>query len=89
MKLSVVIDKTQEIILEFLLGSAEIYLAREERSRIKERFLSNLERKYGNRSKGNKLRPQYKDRNNQIKGMFKPSIKRLFLYSELKESLFY
>ena len=38
MKLSVVLDKTQEIILEFLLGNAEIYLAREERSRGKEKF---------------------------------------------------
>ena len=30
-KLSVVLDITQEIILEFLLGSAEVYLAREEK----------------------------------------------------------
>ena len=37
-ELSVVLDKTQKIILEFLLGSAEIYLAREERSRSKEKF---------------------------------------------------
>ena len=44
MKLSVVLDKTQEMILEFLLGSAEICLAREERYRSEERFLSNLER---------------------------------------------
>ena len=88
-KLSVVLDKIQEIFLEFLLGSAEIYLAREERSRSKEKFLSNSERKYGNGSKGNKLRAPYKDRNNQIEGTSKPFMKRLFYYSKPKESLFY
>ena len=88
-KLSVVLDKTQEIILEFLPGSAEIYLARKERSRSEGKFLSNLERKYRNRSKGNKLTAPYKDRKSQIEGMSKPFMRRPIHYSEPKESLFY
>ena len=38
-KLSVVLDKTQEIILELLLNSVEIYLGREEISQNKEKFV--------------------------------------------------
>ena len=54
-KLSVVLDKIQEIILKFLLRSGEIYQAREKKSKNEERFLSNLGRKYGNGSKGNNV----------------------------------
>ena len=83
-KLTVVINKTQEIILEFLLRSAEIYLAIEERSGSETKVLNKSERKHGNGAKGNKLRAPYKDRKSQV-----PLMRRPFHYSKPKESLFY
>ena len=65
-KLSIVLDITQEIILEFVLRSAEIYPAREKQSKTEEQFLSSSGRKYRNVSKGNRLRAPYKNRNNEI-----------------------
>ena len=63
-KLNVVLDKIQEIILALLINSVEIYLAKEEVSQNKENPANSSERKYGQGSKGNKLRAPYKDRRN-------------------------
>ena len=46
-RFSVVLDKTQEIILESLLNSVEIYLAKEETIKNKENPVKSSERKYG------------------------------------------
>ena len=79
-KLSVVIDNTQDIILQLLINTVEIYLAEEEVFRNKgiENTANSSEWKYGKRSKENKLKAPYKDR----KG--KP-----FHYNWPNESLFY
>ena len=67
-KLSVVIDKTQNIILELLINAAEIYLAKEEVSKSKkiENAANSSEWKYGKGFKGNKLRAPYKDRKGEV-----------------------
>ena len=59
-KLSVVLDKTQDIILELLINSMEIYLAWQQSSQNKENCMSKLEQKLGKQSKGNKLKASYK-----------------------------
>ena len=58
-KLSVVLDKTQDIILELLIKSMEIYLAPEELSQNKENYISGSEQKFRKGSKGNGLRVPY------------------------------
>ena len=66
-KLSVVLDKSQDIILELLINYTEINLAWEELSQNKEKYISNLEHTFGKGSKGNKLKAPYKDRQGEIK----------------------
>ena len=88
-KLSVVLDKTQEIILELLLNSMEIYLAQEKVLQNKEKFLRSSERMYGKGSKGNKLRGLYKDRRSEVESVPKQFIRKPFNYIEPKESLFH
>ena len=65
-KLSVIIDKTQDIILELLTSTAEIYLAQEEVFQNKEidNPANSPKWKYRKGSKGNKLKAPYKDRKN-------------------------
>ena len=87
-KLSVALDKTQEIILELLINGVEIYLAKEEVTQNKETFVSHSERKYGKGSKGNKLITLYKDRS-EVESMSKQFMKKPFHYNKPKESLFY
>ena len=55
-KLGAVLDKTQDIILELLNNSSEIYLAWKELSQNKENYISHLEQKFGKASKGNKVK---------------------------------
>ena len=89
-KLSVMIDKTQGIILELLINTAEIYLDQEEVFKSKEigNTANSSEWKYGKGSKGNKLKALYKDRRGEVKG--KPKLfGKLFHYNQPKESLFY
>ena len=88
-KLSVVIDMTQDIILDLLMNSMEIYLVQEEVFQNKEKLVNNSGRKYGKRSKGNKLRAPCKDRRSQIESMPKQFVRKLFHYTEPKNSLFY
>ena len=88
-KLSVVRDKTQDIIPELLMNSMEIYLAQEEGSQNKDKLLTSSERKYGKGSKGNKLTTLYKDRRNEVESTPKQPIRRSFHYNLSKESLFY
>ena len=88
-KLSVVLDKTQDIILELLMNSMEICLAQEEISLNKEKFVCSSERKYGKASKGNKLRTPYKGRRSEVKSTPKQFVRKPFHYIEPKESLFY
>ena len=64
--LSVVIDKTQDIIPESLMNSMEIYLAQEEVSLNKEKLVNNAGRKYGKGLKVNKLRAKYNDRRSEV-----------------------
>ena len=64
-KISVVLDKTQDIILKFLIYSAEICLAWEELSKNNENYSSNSEQKFGKGAKGSKLKAPYKDRQNK------------------------
>ena len=52
--LNVVLDKTEDITLELLCNSTEIYLACEESSQNGENYISNLEQKCEKGSKGNK-----------------------------------
>ena len=61
-EIKVVSDKTQNIILELLLNSAEIYLVQEELARNKENIENKSKKGYGKESKGNKLKAPYKDR---------------------------
>ena len=61
-KTSVVLDKTQDTILELLLNFAELYLAQEELSKSKENYMSKSEQGCGKGSKGNKVKAPYKDR---------------------------
>ena len=86
---SVVIDKTQDIILELLMNSMEIYLAQDKVSQNKEQFVNSSEKKYGKGSKGNKLRAPCKDRRNEVESTSKQSVRRPFHYNLPKEFLFY
>ena len=88
-KLSVVTDKSQDIILELLMNSMEIYLAQEELSQNKEKLVKSSERKYGKGCKENKLRAPYKDEKSGIESTPKQSVSRPFHYNLPKESLFY
>ena len=67
-KLSVVIDKTQDIILELLINTMEIYLAQENVFRKKEieNTTNSSEWKYGKGSKGNHIKAPYKDRKEEV-----------------------
>ena len=84
--ISVVRDKTQDIILELLLHSAEIYSGQEELSENKENCLSKSKQGCGKVSKGNKLKAPYKDR--PSKGIVQRRDKKPFHYKNLKESLY-
>ena len=88
-KLSIVIDKTQDTILELLMNSMEIYVVQEEVSQNKEKLVSSSERKYGKGFKGKNLRALYKERRNEVESTPKQSFRRPFHYSLPKESLFY
>ena len=88
-KFSVVLDKTQDIILELLINSTEIYLAQEEFSQNKENYISSSEQKFGKGSKGNKLKAPYKDKQCGIESIPQTTSKRPFHYKDPKESLFY
>ena len=56
-KLSIMIDKTQDIILQLLINTAKKYLAQEEvfKSKGIENTANSSEQKYEKMSKGNKL----------------------------------
>ena len=86
-KISVVLDKTQDIILELLLHSAEIYLVQEELSNNKENCASKSKQGCGKGSKGNKLKVPYKDR--PSKSILQIRDKKPLHYKNPKESLFY
>ena len=88
-KLSIVIDKTQDIILEFLINTLEIYLAQKKVSQNKEKLVNSSEREVWEGSKGNKLRALYKDRKSGIESTHKQSVRKPFHYNLPKESLFY
>ena len=86
----VIIDKTQDIILDLLISTVEIYLAQEEVSQNKEieNPANSPKWKYGKWSKGNRLKAPYKD----IRGGAESTPKwsgKPFHYSQPKESLFY
>ena len=89
-KLSVMLDKTQDIILELLINTAEIYLGQEEVFKNKEieNTANSSEWKYGKGSKGKKVKAPYKDRKGKVesdpKGFGKP-----FHYNQPNKSLFY
>ena len=86
-KNSVVLDKTQDVILELLLNYAEIYLAQQELSRNKENYMRKSKQGCGKGSKGNKLKAPFKDR--PSKGILQIRIEKPFYYKNLNESLFY
>ena len=86
-KISVVLDKTQDMILELLLHSAEIYLVQEEWSKNKESCTSKSKQGCGKGSKGNKLKTLYKDR--PSKSIIQIRDEKPFQYENPKESLFY
>ena len=89
-KLSVMRDKTQDIILELLISTAVIYLAQEEVSQNKEieNPANNSKQKYGKGSKGNKWKAPYKDRKEDV--VSKPKqFEKPFHYCQSNESLFY
>ena len=54
-KPSVVLDKTQDIIIELLIKSMGIFSAQEESSQNGEKYLINLKQNFGKKSKGNKF----------------------------------
>ena len=87
-KLSVVIDKTQDIILNLLMNCMEIYLAQEVVSQNKEKIVSSSERKYRKGSKGNKLRALYKDRSSKVESTPKQFVRKPFHYNEPKTLYF-
>ena len=89
-KLSIVIDKTKDIILEVLTNIAEMYLAQEEVFKNKEieNSANSSEQKYGKGSKGNKLKAPYKDRMGEVESKPK-QFGKPFHYSQHNESLFY
>ena len=76
-KLSVVLDKTQEIIFELLMNSMEIYLAQEKVFQDKEKFVSSSERKYWKGFKGNKLRAPYKDQRSEESLFYKETMAKV------------
>ena len=82
---SVVLDKTQDIILELLLNFAEIYFAQEELSKNMENYISKLKQGCGKGSKGNKLKAPYKDR--PSKSMLQIRNEKPFHYKNPKESI--
>ena len=61
-EICVVLDKTQNIILELLLNYAEIYLVQEELSKYNENVANKSKQGCQKESKGNKLKALYKDR---------------------------
>ena len=84
-KIKVVLDKTQNIILELLLSSAEIYLIQKELGKNKDNIKNKSKHWCGQESKGNKLKAPYKDKpsKNILQRSEKP-----YHYKYPKESFF-
>ena len=83
-KLSIVLDKTEEHILELLINSTDISLAQEELSQSRENYVSDSEQKVVKGSKGNKLKAPYKDRQHSIESIPQTTIERSFHYKDPK-----
>ena len=86
-KISVVLNKTQDIILELLLNFRAIHLTQKELSKNKVNNMSKWEQGCGKRPKGNKLKAPYKDR--PSKSILQIRNEKPFHYKNPKESLFY